>query len=177
MATPEKPKKPRKVHAPRGLVASLDPTLIRNLLAVGHTAEQVAQILGVSRRQLFEHHGEAISHGVDLATAAVVGKLFELCMAGNPAAIFFWLKNKAGWDDRPREIAAVTSGRKVIVRSLNERGETVVEEFGFDGPGQAKPSSAANAVVDEASDRGAAGRDHPVGLPADADASEVPPGD
>jgi transcriptional regulator with XRE-family HTH domain len=78
----------------------------RQLAAQGLTREQIACALGVSRSTVFERindnsdFSDAIKAGAADGIAAVTNALFKSALDGNTTAQIFFLKCRAGWQDR-----------------------------------------------------------------------------
>lgn len=58
----------------------------------------------ISQQTLLTHFRQELSEGTIKANIAVGGKLFALCMAGNPAAIFFWQKTRMRMREAPQAV-------------------------------------------------------------------------
>lgn len=70
--------------------------------AVGTPHLVIADVLGVAEMTLRKHYRAELTQGLHKANAKVAGKLFNIAMAGNPAALIFWLKSRAGWRETNR---------------------------------------------------------------------------
>ncbi len=64
---------------------------------MGVPHDTIADSLGITKRTLYRYYRKELNHGVAVTNRRVGGKLYELAMAGNVAAVIFWLKCHAGW--------------------------------------------------------------------------------
>lgn len=95
---------------------------------VGLTAVEIARIKGVTVKTLRKHCREDLTNAGPKANAAVALALFKQATGTegqkpNPIAGMFWLKCRAGWNDRPgtdleggkegKKAARVEAARKV----------------------------------------------------------------
>lgn len=71
--------------------------MVRNMVANGVPQGEIARVMGVAQNTLTKHYREEIDNAKIKANAMVVGKLYENCMAGKEASIFFWLKTQCNW--------------------------------------------------------------------------------
>lgn len=83
---------------------------IAELSGRGLTQEQIALIFNCDEDTLVKHCSEELKKGKAEVLEEVVGHLFGLIKSGNPAAIFFYLKTRAGWQEvqRIESVAEVT---------------------------------------------------------------------
>ena len=85
----------------------LDLSKVESLAAQGLTEEQIADALGVSRATVTRNKRDndafaaAIKSGKAKGIAVVSSKLMEQVKGGNVTAMIFFLKSRAGWNDRP----------------------------------------------------------------------------
>lgn len=83
----------------------IDLKLVEQYSAQGMSQAQVAAALGISettfyqRKRDCEEFAEAVKKGQAMGIAVATNKLMQLVKAGNPSAIFFYLKCKAGWKE------------------------------------------------------------------------------
>ena len=76
------------------------------LAAQGLTMEQIANVLGMSETTLydkkdkFSEFSHAIKRGKDKGIATVTSALFTKARNGDNTAMIFYLKNRAGWQDK-----------------------------------------------------------------------------
>lgn len=71
------------------------------LCAKGVPLRQLAGVLGICRNTLKRHYGADIKAGEARATADVIGTLYGRATGGDTTACIFWLKCRAGWNDKP----------------------------------------------------------------------------
>jgi hypothetical protein len=77
-----------------------------SLSAQGLTMDQIADVLGVGERTLYENQAkypqlaQAIKEGRSKGIATITNALFVSGKAGNLGAQIFYLKNRAGWKDK-----------------------------------------------------------------------------
>ena len=72
----------------------------------GLTSEQIALALGIGQSTLydkqneFKEFAEAIKRGKGRGIQRVTNKLYEKALEGDNTAMIFYLKNRAGWQDK-----------------------------------------------------------------------------
>ena len=80
-----------------------DRNTVRSMAATGFTQEQIATCLGIAGidpKTLREHFAVELDTAANRANAAVASRAYQMAVAGNPpAATFFWLKCRAGWNE------------------------------------------------------------------------------
>jgi len=80
-----------------------DLNTVRSMAATGFTQEQIATCLGtagIDPKTMREHFAVELDTAANRANAAVANKAYQMAVAGNPpAATFFWLKCRAGWNE------------------------------------------------------------------------------
>jgi len=85
----------------------------------GLTSEQIALALGIGESTLydkqneFKEFGEAIKRGKGRGIQRVTNKLYEKALEGDNTAMIFYLKNRAGWQDKI-EKETIVEQRQVI---------------------------------------------------------------
>lgn len=62
--------------------------------AAGMPQEDIACAIGIDAKTLREHYRHELDNGRALANVKVAGKLYELCMQGNVAAVIYWHKTQ-----------------------------------------------------------------------------------
>jgi hypothetical protein len=75
------------------------------MTAGGVAQKAIAEILGISVRALRMHYGRDMRYGRNVATAKVIQSLFKKAVAGDTAAMIFWLRNRDGtnWEHANRQ--------------------------------------------------------------------------
>jgi len=82
---------------------------VEQLAAQGLTMAQIAAALGIGETTLYEkridypHITEAIKRGQAKGIATITNSMFNSAKNGNITAGIFYLKNRAGWRDKPPE--------------------------------------------------------------------------
>src|SRR6476661_7471667 len=78
---------------------------VKSLAGYGLSRKEIARVIGIdSVDTLRQHFQNELTLGPLEAQSKVLSTLFRMAMSGNPAAIMFWLKTRAGWSERgPRE--------------------------------------------------------------------------
>jgi hypothetical protein len=83
---------------------------VRYLAGVGVPQDDIARIVGCTPKTLRKRLRDELDRGVAEANATISGYLFAAAKAGNIAAIIFWLKTRANWQEgRPGEPIPATS--------------------------------------------------------------------
>lgn len=83
-----------------------------SLAAQGLTIEQIASVLGIGERTLYEKQRQfpqlqqAIKAGQAKGIATIANALFNKAKSGDNTAMIFYLKCRAGW----RDVVAIDSG-------------------------------------------------------------------
>jgi hypothetical protein len=78
---------------------------VKSLAGYGLSRKDIAQVIEIdSVDTLLQQFDNELTLGPLEAQSNVLSTLFRMAMAGNPAAIMFWLKTRARWNERgPRE--------------------------------------------------------------------------
>lgn len=82
--------------------------------ACGLTDRQTAELIGISESTLRRHYAEELEHGAVRVNMMVASNIFKTATqtddlkAANTAG-FFWLKTRAGWNDRPTTEVGIES--------------------------------------------------------------------
>src|ERR1035441_9070698 len=86
------------------------------MAATGFTQEQIATCLGtagIARKPMREHFAVELDRAANKANAAVANRAYQMAVAGNPpAATFFWLKCRTGWNELTGPSSARAQGGK-----------------------------------------------------------------
>lgn len=67
---------------------------------VGTPQEQICDILDITEKTLRKHYRKELDLSLAKANASIGGKLYGKAMAGDSAAIFFWMKTRAGFSEK-----------------------------------------------------------------------------
>lgn len=79
-----------------------DRETVKSMAASGFTHEDIARCLGtkgIDEKTMRKHFRQELDTSMTKANAAVANKVYNLAMAGNVAAMFFWLKCRARWQE------------------------------------------------------------------------------
>lgn len=102
----KKPNQLKKIGRPQIVIDEDLCKKAETLAAQGLTMEQIANVLGMSETTLydkkdkFSEFSESIKRGKDKGIATVTSALFTKARAGDNTAMIFYLKNRAGWQDK-----------------------------------------------------------------------------
>ena len=109
-----------------------DPDLLRQvetMAGLGLRSEDIAAVVGISKRTLENHMLDAVQRGRSKATAQVAQTAYRLAVGGEvPAMTMFWLKCQGRW--REKHEIAITDGRAKPVEVV----EIVAIEHDEDNP-------------------------------------------
>jgi transposase len=108
------PKKPRKRSRGKHVPTQERRNVVQHLAANGMTVDQIANVLDVNRSTVLRHYRTELDCAKDKLLALVTGKLVEKIHRGETAAIIFWLKTQAGWQEK-REATPPTDGDTVHI--------------------------------------------------------------
>ena len=73
--------------------------IVMALAACGRTQEEIATYLRIDVKTLIKYYRPEIRNGLSIVTSQVAGKLMQAAMAGQPWAVCFFLKTRAGWKE------------------------------------------------------------------------------
>jgi len=74
---------------------------VESMSGYGLTAEQICNLVEVSRGTLFKYFGEELKLGEGKAHAQITHRAFDMARSGRfPAMTMFWLKCRAGWTEK-----------------------------------------------------------------------------
>lgn len=77
--------------------------LVRQLVMVGVSHEQIAMAIGIGARTLYRYFREELDTAACQANAKVAQSLFHNAVVeNNVAAQIFWMKTRAGWKEAQR---------------------------------------------------------------------------
>jgi len=116
----QKTKKPSKrVGRPKLVVTKEMCARAEAYASQGLTQEQIAAVMGMATSTLYDKQNEfiefsnAIKRGKGKGIQQVTNKLFEKALEGDNTAMIFYLKNRAGWQDKI-EKETIVEQRQVI---------------------------------------------------------------
>ena len=75
--------------------------MVRGFAAVGIPHEEIGAYLGCDPKTLRLRFREELDKSHVEANAKVAGRLFQKALEGDTAAMIFWMKTRAGWNERP----------------------------------------------------------------------------
>ena len=96
----------KKVGRPKFVVTKEMCQKAEDYASQGLTSEQIALALGIGESTLYDKQneftefGEAIKRGRGTGIQRVTNKLYEKALEGDNTAMIFYLKNRAGWQDK-----------------------------------------------------------------------------
>ena len=97
---------------------------IKALMACGVEPAKIAMILDMTHGQLMQRYGKAIATAEAEANAGVAQTLYKMATSGkHPQASIFWLKARAGWDDKAELIEQLldhNTPREEILKRIKE---------------------------------------------------------
>ena len=112
-------KKSNKVGRPKFVVTKEMCDKAEAYAAQGLTQEQIAMALGIGLSTLYEKQNEfiefaeAIKRGKGKGIQTITNRLYEKALEGDNTAMIFYLKNRAGWQDKI-EKETIIEQRQVI---------------------------------------------------------------
>ncbi len=121
MTTKKKPSK--GVGRPKFVVTKEMCVKAERYASQGLTQEQIALALGIGQSTLYDKQnefvefGEAIKRGKGKGIQAVTNVLYNKALEGDNTAMIFYLKNRAGWQDKI-EKETIVEQRQIITNYL-----------------------------------------------------------
>jgi hypothetical protein len=99
----------------RGTKPSHAPTpaqrqLVQLHATIGTQQHVIASILGIDAKTLRKHYREELDHAMAQANATIGGALFNKAKSGDTAAMIFWMKTRARWQERHEVDLSSTDG-------------------------------------------------------------------
>ena len=97
-----------------------------SLAAQGLTMEQIALVLGMGERTIYEkmakfpQFSQAIKRGQAKGVAAITNKLFKKAKDGDNTSMIFYLKNRAGWKDKTETEHTGPGGGPIQTKIISE---------------------------------------------------------
>ena len=112
---------PPEAKGPDGRLVAFKPTgdqgdFVRTLASNGVSERIMAKILGISRETLDKYFSDEMQEGRDVVTAHMGAALVREGIAGNVAAIKYWLLTRGGpeMETVPRRHAGAGSGQRLL---------------------------------------------------------------
>ena len=78
----------------------IDEKVVANLASIGCTQEEIASVLGVSRRTLQRHFAQIIEENKNKGKASLRRKMFEIALKGNSNMLIWLSKNELNMRDK-----------------------------------------------------------------------------
>lgn len=94
---------------------------VKEMGSRGITRTHLAQYLGISKDTFQKHYGEVWRAAKVQTNNLVAGKLFELCMEGNVAAIIFWCKTQGQWKENLESKQPVESDSNKLTKDIADK--------------------------------------------------------
>lgn len=73
---------------------------VKALASVGTQQDQIAQVIEITKNTLLKYYRKELDSAMILANASVAKSLYQQATSGNTSAAIFWLKCRAGWQDK-----------------------------------------------------------------------------
>jgi DNA-binding XRE family transcriptional regulator len=99
----------RKTQAHAHVPTEATRQLVQLHSSVGTTQEDIAAILGITRRTLFKYYKRELDLARAQANATIGGMLFNKAKNGDVTSAIFWMKTRAGWRER-QEVTGANGG-------------------------------------------------------------------
>ena len=93
----DKDKKPK--YAPFHRRCKEYSRLTRVLSGYGATAEEIANVIGVTVQTLIKFYADDLKEGRGIAKAKIKKKIFDMCMEGNTEMLKMYAKTQLGWKE------------------------------------------------------------------------------
>jgi DNA-binding XRE family transcriptional regulator len=90
----------RKTQAHAHVPTEATRQLVQLHSSIGTTQEDIAEILGITRRTLFKYYRPELKLALAKANATIGGMLFNKAKGGDVTAAIFWMKTRARWSER-----------------------------------------------------------------------------
>lgn len=84
--------------------------LVQLHATIGTQQHVIASILGIDAKTLRKHYREELDHAMAQANATIGGALFNKAKSGDTAAMIFWMKTRARWQERHEVDLSSTDG-------------------------------------------------------------------
>ena len=73
---------------------------VKALASVGTPQDQIALVIGIDKKTLTKHYRKELDTAMVLANAKVAQSLYQQATSGSTSVAIFWLKVRAGWQDK-----------------------------------------------------------------------------
>lgn len=87
---------------------------VKCMVAAGITQKVMAAVLKIAPNTLTKHYAAELETGKDALIAHATGKLMQAVNRGELAAIFFFLKCRAGWQEKQQVTVTGADGKDLI---------------------------------------------------------------
>ncbi len=79
--------------------------MVKVMIAGGITQEEIATVIGCTRKTLLKHFRHELHTAAPEANALVIASLHQMATKGkNVAAAIWWTKTRMGWREAPQEL-------------------------------------------------------------------------
>ena len=131
----KKPKKLAPVKANHYLPTDEDAAKVEALASIGTPEKDIAVYLGIAEATLKRHYPDLLNKSLTDKNLAMARTLYQTGMDGDVKAMMFWLKTRAGWQEKTQvEIttnisitAALEQAQQRVVDWIEGHGEEVDE--------------------------------------------------
>ncbi len=118
-----------------------DRNTVRSMAATGFTHEAIARCLGtdgIDPKTLRLHFRQELDTASPMANAKIANVAYQRAVAGEPWAVCFWLKCRAGWKETNRNEITGADGAPLEVNSgielLTARIDSLIARSAADEP-------------------------------------------
>lgn len=96
----KKPKKLAPVKANHYLPTDEDAARVEALASIGTPEKDIAAYLGIAEATLKRHYPDLLNKSLTDKNLAMAKTLYQAGMDGDVKAMMFWLKTRAGWQEK-----------------------------------------------------------------------------
>ena len=79
---------------------TIDENIVANLASIGCTQEEIASVVGVSRRTIQRHFAQIIEDNRNKGKASLRKKMWQIALNGNPNMLVWLSKNELNMRDK-----------------------------------------------------------------------------
>ena len=83
--------------APKRVWTEQERALVARMAMIGIPQETIALVLKTTKETLEKYFRQELDESAAKANTAIAGKLYQMAMGGNVAALIFWCKTRLGW--------------------------------------------------------------------------------